>query len=183
MSSTLSLKDNGGFPISRGDAVVGWQNGEPFTATVAAITASAQLMLTCEDGTTVERESDAVEVVVPDNVALYEADLTATVDHRQGDDRFVIRLSGRAGLNPVEAGQPIADPHTRALSAALLAVPGVSGCAVVATTNNRKRNIVIYCAADASAAAVAQAAWRAARDIIDNVRLTGAFWQPEATKD
>lgn len=172
-------KDMGGYPVGRGDAVAAWQNGEQFTATVSAVYPSGQLVLSCDDGTTAERDADAVTVVVPDDVELPEAELTATIDYREGDDRFIIRLSGRASLYPVEVGQSAADPRTRSLCTALLAVPGVEGVAVVATVDNRKRNIVIYWASDVDSATVAQAAWQVAEHTTGSIRLNRAFWQRE----
>ena len=172
-------KDMGGYPVAQGDVVAAWQNGRQFAATVSAAYPSGRLVLSCDDGTTVERDADAVEVVVPDDVELPEVELTAAIDYREGDDRFIIRLSGRAGLYPVEVGQSAADPRTRSLCTALLAVPGVEGVAVVATVDNRQRNLVIYWAPDVDRATVAQACRQVAERSIGSVRLDRAFWRRE----
>jgi hypothetical protein len=58
-----------------------------------------------------------------------------------------------------------------------MAVPEVTGVAVVATPSNRHRNILVYWETGADRTAVSQGAWQAATKVIPDVQLRRAFWQ------
>ncbi|MCZ1012341.1 hypothetical protein [Streptomyces lydicus] len=177
--------DYEGSPITEGAAVVAWQDGDMFTATVKAIMPHRagdgefrRIVLDRDDDhAEIERSSDQVVVVVGDDELLPGADLTAVIDSRTDDERAVIRLSGRAGLQPVDVDQAAVDPFTQQVRDVLMAIPQVSGVAIVSTPSNRKRNIVVHLEADADRQVVGQRAWQAVNLVLPDVQLRCAFWQ------
>ncbi|SFQ26521.1 hypothetical protein [Amycolatopsis rubida] len=129
-----------------------------------------------DDQTEAESFSDAVVAVAGDDEVIQEANLTAAVD-KADDRRAVIRLSGRAGLQPADVNQAAADARTQHVRNAVMAVPGVTGVAVVATTSNRQRNIVVRWETGADGATVSQQSWQAVAGLLPDVQLSRAFWQ------
>jgi hypothetical protein len=177
MKGTEMVTDSEGSPLKEGTAVTAWYDDKSFTATVKAIKPREAgdgnfrrvVLIRDDDHAEVESYSDAVLVVVGDDEVLLDTNLTAVVDTWMGAERAVIRLSGRAGLHPVDVGQLAADSRTQEVRDALMAVPQVAGVAVVATESNRKRNIVVHWEAGADGATVSQRAWQAVADLLPNV--------------
>lgn len=180
-----AVTDREGSPIAAGAAVVAWRNGEKFTATVEVIMPHRagdgdfrRIVLARDDDLEkVERASDQIVVVVGDDETLQDANLTAAVETRTRDAWAVIRLSGRAGLQPVDVDQVTVDPFTQQVRDVLMAVPQVSGVAIVSTESNRKRNIVVHWEAGADRTVVGQRVWQAVAGVLPDVQLCRAFWQ------
>ncbi|MEU0030640.1 hypothetical protein [Streptomyces sp. NPDC006335] len=189
-----TVTDLEGNPVTEGAPVVAWRHDKKkFTATVKTIMPHRAgdgdfrriVLVKDDDQEEVERHSDQLVVVVGDDETLPDTNLTAVVDARihGGRDarihggRVCIMLSGRAGLQPVNVGQVPMDPFTRQVRDVLMAVPHVSGVAVVSTISNRQRNIVVHWEAGADRKVVGQRAWQAVAGVLPDVQLRRAFWQ------
>jgi enamine deaminase RidA (YjgF/YER057c/UK114 family) len=180
-----TVRDREGTLITEGAPVVAWWKDDSFTATVKIIMPHRPgdgdfrrlVLVRDDDQAEVERDSDSIVVVVGDDETLPDTDLTAVVDTRGRDARAVIRLSGRAGLQPVDADEVSVDPFTQQVRDVLMAVPQVSAVAVVSTTSNRTRNIVVHWETGADRTVVGQRAWQALVEVLPDVQLRRAFWQ------
>ncbi|WP_328373646.1 hypothetical protein OG800_50680 (plasmid) [Streptomyces sp. NBC_00445] len=179
-----TVRDCEGIPITEGAPVVAWWNDDRFTATVKVIVPHRVgdgdfrrvVLIRDDDHAEVERASDAIVVVVGDET-LPDTNLTAVVDTRARDARAVIRLSGRAGLQPVDVDQVPVDPFTHQVRNVLMVVPQVTGDAIVSAESNRKRDIVVHWEAGADGTVVGQRAWQAVASVLPDVQLRRAFWQ------
>lgn len=183
------VADPEGTPIRIGATATAYWRGETLKTTVSGFKAPARfegdaprVVLVQDDGTEVERRPDELWVFVPDDEAVPEGDLTASIETHAGrsEGHTYIRFSGRAGLEPIREDGTAQDARTQRLREAIGAVHGVVGVAVVATVTNRSRNIVVRWEAGTDEVAVAQAAWREVEAAIPDVRLHRAFWQKEA---
>ncbi|MER6605910.1 hypothetical protein ABT282_08340 [Streptomyces sp. NPDC000927] len=174
-----------GNPITEGVSVAASRNGKQFTAAVKAIMPRKEgdgdywrVILTRDDDLKeVERDADQITVIAADGEVLQDADLTAVIEAHACDEWAVIRLSGRAGLQPVGVDQVTTDPFTRQVRHALMAIPHVSGVAVVSTVSNRERNVVVHWGRGADRMAVGREVWRVVASVFPDARLLRVCWE------